>query len=697
MNYTQLIAPENLLLAWRRISTGANLQYKQQFRPLYNAFEVAAADHLGRLSERLKGGWQPSSPTRIHTPKASGLQRPLSLLRLEDQIVLQAVANHFAERLRERRMQTDNKIVFSNILNPAADSIFFFRDWRKTYALFERRRYQLLFQGQKWIANFDLAAFYDTIAHELLIREAAPRNPTGDLWTAVRSWLRCWSTGPRYWPYDHGIPQGPIGSDLLSEALLSGVDQELIAQGIQYVRYADDITIFGNSRAAVQDAAIHLEQVCRAHGLIPQVGKFAIRQIGSFDATTLLPSIAPPDHTEEDGPQQMTVSDAERMMARAVAGRPQKIVDKTIARFVLYRAPRSRRLRTTAIRLLARHPEHCDAIYAHLLRYDRSVELENMLVSLVRGASPYTYVRGLCWTLLAGIASDPILAALRPIALARIRGGTALEERVGAFRFLLVCEERGLGKVSHRLATQPVELVTQVAPQLHPAVFEDGVIGRLLASERYELGLLMGELLLENGRSHLDYGLRVKDLAPEVQTAFRKLGLIRRRHDVHVDQVSDMLRLRFRTKPTLQWRSILGSRYGFALSLLIQADALHDANRSHWLQLINSFNDLITKAFIAFLRSNALPGARDLKDPKGHLFDLGNLVDATGVFARAHIAVAAPIRDCNVRRNRLPASHPLEKKRGIRTRHLSRPEQYRHTRDLRGAYEGMIAYVEANR
>ena len=40
MNLKQLATSSNLELAWRRITTGGNHQYKRYFRPLYVAYEV---------------------------------------------------------------------------------------------------------------------------------------------------------------------------------------------------------------------------------------------------------------------------------------------------------------------------------------------------------------------------------------------------------------------------------------------------------------------------------------------------------------------------------------------------------------------------------------------------------------------------------------------------------------------------------
>jgi hypothetical protein len=92
VEYSKLISISNLQLAWRRIVTGKNLSHKRFFRPFYLAYEVGLEDNLRHLHARLEGAWKPTKPLRIYVPKPSGLQRPISLLQIEDQIVYQAIS-----------------------------------------------------------------------------------------------------------------------------------------------------------------------------------------------------------------------------------------------------------------------------------------------------------------------------------------------------------------------------------------------------------------------------------------------------------------------------------------------------------------------------------------------------------------------------------------------------------------------------
>ena len=157
MKWKSLISIQNLKLAWQRINTGTNLQYKRFFRESYWVYESAADKHIKQLHDDLVAkSWQPKYATRLYLPKPSGLQRPLSLLGIEDQILLQAIANLFAKRLYSKRQGVELKTVFSNKLSEPKGSIFFMDSWQKTYRFLPKKGTEVFDEGYAWSAHFDL-------------------------------------------------------------------------------------------------------------------------------------------------------------------------------------------------------------------------------------------------------------------------------------------------------------------------------------------------------------------------------------------------------------------------------------------------------------------------------------------------------------------------------------------------------------
>lgn len=181
---------KNLNLAWRRINTGRNLQYKRFFRESYLVYESGAGSHIRELHDALAAkAWKPNHATRLYIPKPSGLQRPLSLLGIEDQIVLQAIANQFATKLYKKRQRSELETVFSNKLASPKDSIFFMERWQKTYSAFQDKCTETFDRGLRWSAHFDLSAYYDTISHDLLLSIFSPNSKEPDTVKTIKEWL----------------------------------------------------------------------------------------------------------------------------------------------------------------------------------------------------------------------------------------------------------------------------------------------------------------------------------------------------------------------------------------------------------------------------------------------------------------------------------------------------------------------------
>jgi len=694
VNYQRLISIPNLELAWRRITTATNHQYKRIYREQYEAYEVAHSANLRRLHQRLRGSWQPTPPTRIYLPKPSGLQRPIALLRLEDQIVQQAVANYFADVLGPRRRAVEGRTVFSNLLSRDTDSIFFLQSWQRTYRAFQetcRRHYT---DGYRWIASFDLAAYYDTISHDLLVRVAAPRSHDSPAAEKVRAWLKCWSQQEHELPYRHGIPQGPVASDFLAEAFLLPLDEALGKDDIRYTRYVDDIRLFAKSKLEAQRAAIRLEVLCRNRGLIPQGKKFLIVEAKSLNEVLgQLPSLPP---REQDGATAapMTAEEAISLLRTSVGGRPRVIVDKSKLRYVMYRAPRSRRILGIVLRLLPRYPEHIDAFMAFLRLYQRSSSIEKALESSLR-AMPNEYVRGELWRLLADIGSMRVIRRMVPVAKSDLaERSRPFWQRTGALAFLMKAENHGIGVAVGRLQHQPLNAQAILASRLEDPNFDaQPVVARLLRSEAYEVSMQLGARLVALRKSHRDFGLRVMDLAPETQATFRALGLLRRGHGGRIDPVGEILSRRYGIPSSTEWKRILGKEYVHCLQLLSQAEAAYEAARSNWLQVQNSFNDALTRRVISMLTEAGMAGGARTVNKLGQLVKFGSLVEASAPFDATFPKVAGPFRVTNDRRNHLPASHPYDEKTGQRNAHLKKGEQRTlHTANA-GAYAELVVIM----
>jgi hypothetical protein len=698
MKINQLASKRNLELAWRRITTGGNYQYKRLYRSVYYAYEVALEQNLKDLRQRLLGGaFQARNPERIYMPKASGLHRPLALLNVEDQIVLQAFANLAARRMQKKRAPLQFKVVFSNILE-RPDSIFFFRRWQATYGAFQRRIKKHYVGGLRWVGDFDLAAFYDTISHELLLRTIYRRTTNADLDWIARC-LKTWSSDRAASGHAHGLPQGPLASDFLAECFLLPID--LVLQKRRgYTRYVDDVRLFGATEDEVRADLIELERHCRERGLIPQTGKFAIKRAQNFqEAMGMLPSISDPQH-EGAGSEKMDKRQARRAFFSAIGGKPYRVTDKTRLRFVLYRAEPDGDLLKLVLRLISHHPEHADAFFAYLGRFGYRKPVERLCLDLVAN-NPYHYVRGEAWHVLARYsreprsmtAADPRVLTDRAVNIAKDMSRENFVERWGACHFLCVSEEVTSRHRSRWLKYQAPLLQSLLAPVLPDGAFAKGeVVETFLRRSSPEPGLSVCSALHKRGLTPSTFGLTTAQLPTQVANTLRELGVISA-PGATLDPIAEILESRYGVPRGKSWHTLLAAEYVHALGLLKQAEAAFAGGRSFWLACQNSFNQTVFLALQRHLAVTGHPASCTTIDRTGQLVDFGATLNANGPFSKNCPIIGDCFRDMNARRNHLPVSHPYEKRTAAQSRHLRAQERNKFVARLRTAYRDFVALM----
>ena len=107
--------------------------------------------------------------------------------------------------------------------------------------------------GYQDIVDIDLQGFFDEVPHYKLLQLIyhKVKCPT-TLWL-IRKWLRApISINGRLHKRTKGIPQGCPLSPLLSNILLDQLDKYLKYKGLQFIRYADDFSVYTQSKATAR-------------------------------------------------------------------------------------------------------------------------------------------------------------------------------------------------------------------------------------------------------------------------------------------------------------------------------------------------------------------------------------------------------------------------------------------------------------
>lgn len=134
-------------------------------------------------------------------------------------------------------------------------SSYGFRPRRKAHdALEAASRY--VREGYKVAVDLDLAKFFDTVNHDILVERLTRRVKDKRLLWYIGQMLKAGMMDSEgvYNKREQGTPQGPLSS-LLANLLHDELDKELEKRGLRFCRCADDCIIFVKTMEAGERAS----------------------------------------------------------------------------------------------------------------------------------------------------------------------------------------------------------------------------------------------------------------------------------------------------------------------------------------------------------------------------------------------------------------------------------------------------------
>lgn len=240
----QVVGRANALAALKRVrqnkgSPGVDGMTVGELSPYLVTHGEAIREQL------LAGTYQPQPVRRAELPKPGGGARQLGIPTVLDRFIQQCLLQ---------------------VLQPQFDPTFSdhshgFRPGRSAHdAVREAQRY--IQSGRRWVADVDLAKFFDRVNHDVLMERLSRRIADGRVLGLIRRYLVAGVLADGVTVERHeGTPQGGPLSPLLANVLLDEVDKELEKRGHTFVRYADDLNVYTGSRRAAEDAMATLKRL----------------------------------------------------------------------------------------------------------------------------------------------------------------------------------------------------------------------------------------------------------------------------------------------------------------------------------------------------------------------------------------------------------------------------------------------------
>ena len=203
-------------------------------------------EHKEELLASLRGGgYQPKPVKQVQIPKPDGGTRNLGVPTVIDRMIQQGLAQ---------------------VLTPLfeagfSENSYGFRPGRSAQQAV-RKAAEYYRQGYVKVVDIDLAKYFDTVNHDILIRQMREVVKDESVLQLIRKFLKSGvMVNGLIQATTEGTPQGGNLSPLLSNIYLTAFDRMLESRGHRFVRYADDCNIYVKS----QRAAERVTTSCKAY------------------------------------------------------------------------------------------------------------------------------------------------------------------------------------------------------------------------------------------------------------------------------------------------------------------------------------------------------------------------------------------------------------------------------------------------
>ncbi|KKO19091.1 MAG: hypothetical protein L3J18_08865 [Candidatus Brocadia sp.] len=246
--YNDIHTDQNLTAAWNAIKSNGKVA---------GVDGISVQHYQGNLFLNLKllqreleeRTYSPQPIKRFSFTKADGSKRMLGILTVRDKIVQRALYQ-VIEPIFERSFE---------------DISYGYRKNRSVTEAIEHLK-GYIDQGNHWIAHGDIARFFDNIDTVQLGKQITRKIDNQMILHLIHGWLDqegAFSKTEAAPVRKKGILQGGILSPLFGNIYLDCFDKKATAQGLNIVRYADNVILIAENRCEAKKGVNQIRQLLR--------------------------------------------------------------------------------------------------------------------------------------------------------------------------------------------------------------------------------------------------------------------------------------------------------------------------------------------------------------------------------------------------------------------------------------------------
>jgi len=231
----QVLNRRNVMLAYKQVRSNKGSAGVDGMS-VYELYNYLTNNRERIETELRQGKYLPQAILGVPIPKRNGKIRLLGIPIAVDRVLQQAVSQVIAIKFE---MEFE-------------DYSYGFRPNRNAQqAVLKAQEY--INSGYQHIVDIDLKSFFDEVDHCILLQLLYRKIKCPLTLRLIRKWLRVpISIKGKLVKRRKGVPQGSPLSPLLSNIMLNELDKELEKQGLRYVRYADDFSIYTKSNQSAR-------------------------------------------------------------------------------------------------------------------------------------------------------------------------------------------------------------------------------------------------------------------------------------------------------------------------------------------------------------------------------------------------------------------------------------------------------------
>jgi len=217
-------------------------------------FDLQQEAELAKLGQELRNRRYRRQPARrVWIPKPGSTEkRPLGIPAVRDRTVEAAL---------------------KNVLEPIfehdfAEHSYGFRPGRGCREAVKRVE-ELLEQDRVWCVELDFKSYFDTIPHQRLLELVRQRIVDGSVLAVLEQSLKAGVLEElKGWqPTERGTPQGAVISPMLANLYLNPLDHQMVKEGWEMVRYADDLVVLCRTKEEAEQVLAYLRHWSEEAGL----------------------------------------------------------------------------------------------------------------------------------------------------------------------------------------------------------------------------------------------------------------------------------------------------------------------------------------------------------------------------------------------------------------------------------------------